>query len=115
MYFRSETERKVAQELDKRGITFFGSVNGRYSLENSPISKNILNESIELDFLVFYHGKCLILEIDGDHHKKQVERDYSRDRIMLKQGIPTVRFTAKECYEKTADVVTEFMAIFTKG
>ncbi len=38
-----------------------------------------------------------------------------RDRVLLKEGIPTVRFTAKECHEKTADVVTEFMAIFTKG
>jgi len=28
---------------------------------------------------------------------------------MLREGIPTVRFTAKECHEKTADVVTEFL------
>ena len=34
--------------------------------------------------------------------------------IMLKQGIPTVRFTAKECHKKTADVVTEFMVVFIK-
>ncbi len=34
------------------------------------------------------------------------------DRIMLRERIPTVRFTAKECREKTADVMTEFLAIF---
>ena len=28
---------------------------------------------------------------------------------MLREGIPTVRFAAKECHEKTADVVTEFL------
>ena len=28
---------------------------------------------------------------------------------MLREGIPTVRFTVKECHKKTADVVTEFL------
>jgi hypothetical protein len=28
---------------------------------------------------------------------------------MLREGIPTVRFTTKECHEKTADVVVEFL------
>ena len=28
---------------------------------------------------------------------------------MLREGMPTVRFTAKECHEKTADVVIEFL------
>jgi hypothetical protein len=31
--------------------------------------------------------------------------------MMLRDGIPTVRFTAKECHEKTADVVTEFLGV----
>jgi hypothetical protein len=30
---------------------------------------------------------------------------------MLREGIPTVRFTAKECEEKTTDVVTEFLSV----
>ena len=115
IYFRSQVEIRIAQELDKRGVLFFGNVRGRFNLDDSPVSKDLLNGRVELDFLVFYQGKCLILEIDGVHHKKQVERDYSRDRVLLKEGIPTVRFTAKECHERTADVVTEFMAIFTKG
>jgi hypothetical protein len=28
---------------------------------------------------------------------------------MLREGITTVIFTAKECHEKTGDVVTEFL------
>jgi very-short-patch-repair endonuclease len=115
IYFRSQVEIRIAQELDKRGVLFFGNVRGRFNLDDFPVSKDLLNGRVELDFLVFYQGKCLILEIDGTHHKKQVERDYSRDRVLLKEGIPTARFTAKECQDKTADVVTEFMAIFTKG
>ena len=111
MYFRSQVEMKVAQELHKRGVTFFANTRGCYSLEGSPVSKKLLNGRVELDFLVFHQGKCLILEIDGIHHKKQTERDYSRDRVLLREGISTVRFTAKECQERTADVVTEFLSI----
>jgi hypothetical protein len=31
--------------------------------------------------------------------------------MMLREGIPTVRFTAKECHEKTADVMTELLGL----
>jgi hypothetical protein len=34
-----------------------------------------------------------------------------RDRVLLKEGIPTVRFTAQECMARSADVVTEFLSI----
>jgi protein associated with RNAse G/E len=87
IYFRSQVEIRIAQELDKRGVLFFGNVRGRFNLDDSPVSKDLLNGRVELDFLVFHQGKCLILEIDGVHHKKQVERDYSRDRVLLKQGM----------------------------
>jgi hypothetical protein len=30
---------------------------------------------------------------------------------MLREGIPTVRLTAKEWHEKTADMVTEFLGV----
>ena len=102
---------KVAQELDQRGVTFFANVRGRYSLQGSPVSKELLNGRVELDFLVFHRGKCAILQIDGPQHKGQRERDYAGDRLMLREGIPTMRFTAKECHEKTADVVTEFLGV----
>ena len=111
MYFRSKVEMKVAQELDKRGVTFFANVRGRYSLDNAPVSKELLNGRVELDFLVFHQGKCAILQVDGPQHKGQRERDYAGDRVLLREGIPTVRFTDKECREKTGDVVTEFLGV----
>jgi very-short-patch-repair endonuclease len=51
--------------------------------------------------MVFCQGKCLILEVDGQHHEEagQVIRDYARDRVLLRSGVPTVRFTAKDCYK----------------
>ncbi|WP_398337793.1 DUF559 domain-containing protein [[Leptolyngbya] sp. PCC 7376] len=59
-------------------------------------------------------GKCVILEIDGKHHNADAarDRDYSRDRLMLKEGISTARFTAQECMNATAEVVNEFLGLF---
>ena len=111
MYFRSRVEMKVAQELDKRGITFFANVCGRYSLDGSPVSRDLLNGRVELDFLVFHRGKCAILQVDGPQHKGQRERDYAGDRVLLREGIPTARFTDKECRERTGEVVTEFLGL----
>lgn len=70
---------------------------------------------LELNFLVFYQGKCAILQVDRLQHKDQQERDYIGDRLMLREGIPTVRFTAKECQEKMGDVVTEFLGVLGEG
>lgn len=100
---------KVAQELQKRGVTFFANVRGCYSLEGSPVSAQYLNGRVEVDFLIFHQDKCAILQIDGPQHKGQRARDYAGDRVMLREGIPTVRFTAKECQERAGEVVSEVL------
>ena len=85
-------------------------------LTDLPISNadNKLKERVEIDFLVFYKQKCMILEVDGDHHQQsaQITRDYRRDRVLLRDGIRTVRFEWKECYNRPMDVVTEFLNLF---
>jgi hypothetical protein len=80
MYFRSKVEMKMAQELEQRGVTFFANARGRYSLEGSPVSKELLNGRVEVDFLIFHQGKCVILQIDGPQHNGSRERDYAGDR-----------------------------------
>jgi very-short-patch-repair endonuclease len=114
MYFRSKVEMKMAQELQKRGVTFFANARGCYSLEGSPVSAQYLNGRVEVDFLIFHKGKCVILEIDGPQHKDQKARDYAGDRVLLREGIPTVRFTAKECQEKPREVVSEILGEIKK-
>ena len=56
----------------------------------------------------------MILEVDGQQHKEgsQTIRDYVRDRLMLREGIPTARFTGQECLEKPDQVVQEFLNLF---
>jgi very-short-patch-repair endonuclease len=115
MYFRSKVEMKMAQELQKRGVTFFANARGCYSLDGSPVSAQYLNGRVEVDFLIFHQGKCVILQIDGPQHKDQRARDYAGDRILLREGIPTMRFTAKECQERPGEVVSEILGISGSG
>jgi Protein of unknown function (DUF559) len=116
MYFRSQAEIKIAEELDKQELLFFANARGRFGSKGSPVSEasGLLTGRVEVDFLVFYKHKCVILEVDGQHHNEssQTSRDYLRDRILLREGIPTVRFAARECFENASDVVTEFLNVF---
>ena len=71
----------------------------------------------ELIWLRFYQGRCLILEVDGQHHSEegQTIRDYARDRVLLRSGVPTVRFTAKDCMIRPEEVVAEFLSILMQN
>jgi hypothetical protein len=55
------------------------------------------------------------LEVDGQHHQngEQTLRDYVRDRVLLREGIPTARFTAEDCFNRSAEVVDEFLGMFS--
>lgn len=56
----------------------------------------------------------MILEVDGQQHNNTFNRkwDYKRDRVFLKQGISTIRFSAEQCHENATAVVEEFLALF---
>lgn len=116
MYFRSKTEVRIAEALEKRGVLFFANVRGRIGRDGSPISEasGWLTGRLEVDFFVIRNRRLIVLEVDGHHHNEgsQTVRDYTRDRVLLREGIPTARFTAKECYEHPDDVVTEFLNLF---
>lgn len=114
MYFRSEAEIALAEELTSQGILFFANVRGMINTVPSPISNSQSNGRLEIDFLVCHQGKCISIEVDGIHHqdKGQVYRDYARDRLLLRENIPTARFTAEECYQQANLVVKEIMNLF---
>lgn len=113
LYLRSEAEVRIAEALDRTGLLFFANARGRVGLQDTIVSNDQLTGRVEADFMVFYQGKCLILEVDGQHHLEegQVIRDYARDRVLLRSGLPTVRFTAKDCLERPQEVVSELVSI----
>ncbi|MBD2075389.1 DUF559 domain-containing protein [Phormidium sp. FACHB-592] len=63
--------------------------------------------------MVFCQGKCLILEVDGQHHAEagQAIRDYASDRVLLRSGVPTVCFTAQDYFKRPQTVVSELLSI----
>jgi hypothetical protein len=117
MYFRSTAEVKIAEALDKRGVLFFANARGRVSSQGSPVSASSswLTGRIEIDFLVFLEGQCISLEVDGKHHEEdiQTQRDYIRDRVLLRERIPTARFAASECLQQPDAVIEEFLNLFS--
>jgi hypothetical protein len=117
MFFRSRVEVKIAEALDRRKVTFLGNARGRFANYDTSVAdrSNVNNGRFETDFLVFYAGKCMALEVDGKHHltQFQTERDYIKDRLLLKEGIITVRFTAKDCIDRPDEVIAEFLQLFS--
>jgi len=114
--FSSKIERKIAQILSTRNIVFFTNLNAFMYSKGMPVSNtdNREFEKTEVDFLVFHNQKCMILEIDGEHHRqeRQWNFDHKRDRIFLRQGISTVRFSYELSNSNPSAVVDEFLALF---
>ncbi|MEZ4667623.1 MAG: DUF559 domain-containing protein [Anaerolineae bacterium] len=98
---RSQSEVKVAKELERRGTMFLAGVRIRLNAENH-------RQTREVDFLVFYEGKWGILEVDGPHHEHSTQADAWRDLCFREQGIPVFRFPADLCHSKPAAVVDDF-------
>ena len=116
MYFRSRPELTIAKALQRRGLLFFANSQGMGSLAKLPVTREThgLVERLEVDFLVFHHGHCMALEVDGKHHQniEVAHRDMAKERVLLQGGIPTVRFPAQLCIARPDDVVEEFLSLF---
>jgi very-short-patch-repair endonuclease len=71
------------------------------------VSNGQLTGRLEVDFLIIAKGKVLVLEVDGSQHSEegQTIRDYAKDRVLLRAGVPTVRFTARDCLMQPKAVV----------
>lgn len=117
--FRSKSEVRIAHALYEQKVLFFANPRGFMDFTNLPITSlnNKPKDKVEVDFLVFKGQRSMILEVDGLQHNKseQANRDYMRDRVLLRDGIPTVRFKAQECYNHPIQVVEEFLNLFDKG
>ncbi|WP_235335367.1 MULTISPECIES: pentapeptide repeat-containing protein [Aphanizomenon] len=108
--FRSKTEIKIAEALDRTGVLFVPN-----SLARLNTAKG--RENKEADFLICYNGKWGVLEVDGPFHtaERRVE-EQERERIFKKNGIKVVeRFDAQRCYNNPDEVVQEFFKMIEIG
>lgn len=101
--FRSKSEIKIAEVLDKRGILFFPNVLGRVSSDGRRVNR-------EIDFLICHEGKWGILECDGKKYHQTAADDHARDRDWRIYGIWCIeRFSSDECYNYPEKVVDKFL------
>jgi hypothetical protein len=109
LYFRSKTEIKIAEELDRLGVLFFPNCRGRLGKKSS-------RENREPDFLICYKGKWGILEVDSEAFHPSAAKDHDRDRLFHGHGILVIQhFTATECYNKPDEVVRRFLGILERA
>jgi hypothetical protein len=105
--FRSESEVRIAQALDKAGVLFLPNCKARLGITSSRLNR-------EADFLVCVEGKWGILEVDGEpfHPPSRTAQDHERDRLFRDHGIRLIEhLDATECYQKSDEVVARFLRL----
>lgn len=103
--FRSESERRIAEALDKVGVWYLPNCLGRLGTVGERKNK-------EADFVICFKGKWGILEVDGEpfHPPTRTVEDHKRDREFLANGIKIVQhYDATECYHAPDRVVRNFL------
>ncbi|WP_236721482.1 pentapeptide repeat-containing protein [Trichormus sp. NMC-1] len=109
--FKSKTEIKIAEALERAGVLFFPNCLARLNTVSGRGNK-------EPDFLICYNGQWGILEVDGPHHDTPEQRfkDEETDQSFKKNGIKVVeRFDAERCYNNPDEVVQEFFNMIDIG
>ncbi len=110
LYFRSQSEIRIAEALDRKRVLFFPNCRGRLGSQDRG--------NREADFLVCHHGVWGILEVDGEpfHPPSRTVQDHARDRMFREHGVRLVEhFDATECYDRPDDVVARFLKLLEQA
>lgn len=105
--FRSATEVKIAEALERKGVMFLPNCMARLG---SPGDR----KNREADFMIFQGGKVGILEVDGEpfHPPTRTVQDHERDRLFKVHGIKVVEhYDATRCFGTPDAVIDEFLSI----
>ena len=108
MKFASQSEIRIAQELEARRILFFP-----LPLAVRADTGDFYQDHREPDFLVCKDGVWGILEVS--YHPDRYEKDSEKDSWFKKSGILCVQhYSAERCYNHSSDVVNEFLEILAQ-
>lgn len=109
--FRSATEIKIAEALDRAGVLFFPLPKARVVTASGHMN-------VEPDFVICDEGRWGILEVDGEpfHPAERSAIEHDRDRLFRRHGVVCVeRFDAKGCYASPAKTVEDFRLLMVKA
>ena len=105
--FRSMSEVKIAQALDRAGVMFLPLCMVRLASPEGRVNR-------EPDFLVCVEGKWGILEVDGEpfHPPQRATEDHERDRLFRNYGVRVVEhYDATKCFRDPDAIVAEFLGL----
>ncbi len=60
-----------------------------------------------IDF--FFPGAALIVEVDGEVHKQQIEADQELEKILTELGFRVIRFTNDQVLDQTDQVLQQIL------
>lgn len=109
--FRSLSELKVAQALDRTHVLFLPNCMARLNFGAERRNR-------EPDFLVCDEGRWGILEVDGDlaHPPSRTVHDHDRDRLFHKHGIKVIEhYDARRCFTDPDGVAREFLELLRQA
>ncbi len=103
--FRSKSEVRIAQALDREGVLFVPNCVARVASAEGRRNR-------EPDFLICADGKWGILEVDGEpfHPPSRTVHDHERDRLFKAHGIRIVEhYDSSECFQQPKVVARNFL------
>jgi hypothetical protein len=108
MKFASNSEIRIAQELEVRKILFFP-----LPLAVRAESGDFYKDHREPDFLICHDGTWGILEVA--YHPNRYEKDSEKADWFKQSGILCVQhYTAERCYNESGKVVDKFLEILAQ-
>jgi hypothetical protein len=108
--YRSMSEVKIAEALERAGVMYFPNCSARLG-KGTRYTR-------EPDFLIFHNGKWGILEVDGEpyHPPSRTVQDHARDRLFLEQGkIFIQHYDSKDCFNNPTGVVSQFIKLLAQS
>jgi hypothetical protein len=106
--YASQSEIRIAQELEDRQVLFFPLAMGIRA-----DTGEFYRDHREADFLICDDGTWGVLEVS--YHPDRFEKDAEKDAWFKKSGILCVQhYTAERCYREPSNVVNEFISILRK-
>lgn len=108
--FRSQSEVRVAEALDRAGVLFLPNCRARLGQASARLNR-------EADFLVCAEGRWGILEVDGEpfHPPSRTVHDHERDRLFRLHGVRVAEhFDAEKCRNDPDAVVRTFLDLLRK-
>ena len=109
--FRSKSEVRIAEALDRAGVLFLPNCIARLTAQDGRTNR-------EPDFLVCCDGKWGILEVDGEpfHPPSRTVQDHERDRLFKNHGILVIEhFDSGNCFNHSEDVVRSFLDLLRRS